>query len=143
MVEAALFITATLGVADAIVVDAYWLGRATEDGSPQKCPLLVRFRSARAKREVQRKCREVRPKGVYLRRRRPVGGGAGREDEAAQGEENGGEHLTLGRPIHPPPARAASPTCSAPCSASAWSPPTAAGAPHRSAPSATAPRAPH
>ena len=66
MVEAALFITATLGVADAIVVDAYWLGRATEDGSPQKCPLLVRFRSARAKREVQRKCREVRPKGVYV-----------------------------------------------------------------------------
>ncbi len=63
---AAQFIGATLGVASVDVIDAYWLGRPTDAGTPRKCPLLVRFRSARAKREAQRKCREVRPKGVYV-----------------------------------------------------------------------------
>ena len=66
MAEAVRLMTATLGMADVTVIDAFWLGRATEDGTRKKCPLLVRFRSAREKREVQRKCREVRPKGVFV-----------------------------------------------------------------------------
>ena len=63
---AAKFIRTTLNLDDVEVLDAFWLGRAADDGSRRKCPLLVRFRSVRAKRSAQQKCRAVRPPGVYV-----------------------------------------------------------------------------
>ena len=63
---ATTFIHTTLGLDAVEVLDAFWLGRADPDSGARKCPLLVRLKAVRWRQEVQRRCRAVRPRGVYV-----------------------------------------------------------------------------
>ncbi len=63
---ATTFIHTTLGLDAVEVLDAFWLGRADPDSGARKCPLLVRLKAVRWRQDVQRRCRAVRPRGVFV-----------------------------------------------------------------------------